>query len=785
MEISVTVDITCRNAAECADSVRYGLPLSDSIGSILKELDTVAAESGRLGSSLAPERKIVNRMLEEMRLRQMIGQGAIHSSTTVASEIKNSIDNMISISFLPSSFQFMSIDTLMALNLTAVLRDTPYYAEYGSLYLTSIMRERMIAADFSVSNKQELTVLGFSYDNLKHNDGNVETLLGGITTADVRRYAVSLLAGTTSLGPDYVRYILLTLLSSISAAEEYDFFHQQFQKSIVFRQFSTITRGSSDLTKKLLDIVCYRRSEVLWSELCALKSVGALNLNTIQSSSMYVLAYALYCDMLASNNLEFSVLRDMYKVIVATDILLEKFQIGVTSNADIVFSKERIDCLEDLYFRRDVFVRMMIEKGTNMEHINNNTGARFFRWEEVTVCVRWIEKSAARLFDSFNHEEMKSKKDFQVDFEKAYTAFKAVLTGFNSLVRHYWSLPPLSGKVRLWKEGGHALVPATASQWDAMILLLQGLDLKTYSVPASREGKLVPSFIVTLSSKSSIDQVNPLRRLGASGYRLFKDWVCLYTTFNWACNRLGGDSDKNAIPGDKKKLLTVVEMNSLTASMTSRFDDFVSKSGMKNEEAVFAKSEQCMGVCMVMEMLVIRTTQVLTNALAKIIRPAKSGEPLKVDIPYFRSLAMQLQNMINFSIRYTLFDIAKLRDFQSVFWQLEAFQSNYGECNGEDFIVSMRSLLTSIDAHLCNMLHCNLANHPTLNSYAYSCSDVYEVQSGKVRATSDSEINVGDKHAIFTADNLFFQATTTQVIMKYIDARVLFPRVVGSSSALG
>ena len=42
----------------------------------------------------------------------------------------------------------------------------------------------------------------------------------------------------------------------------------------------------------------------------------------------------------------------------------------------------------------------------------------------------------------------------------------------------------------------------------------------------------------------------------------------------------------------------------------------------------------------------------------------------------------------------------------------------------------------------------------------------------------DTEINLGDKHAISTADNLFFQGTIVQVALKYIDARVLFPRVV-------
>lgn len=780
----MTIDTTCQNAAEIADSVRYGLPLSQTIHSLLKEFKNFVAESGRLGSSLSPRRKIVNRILEVAQLRQLIGQsvrspvsGTQLPQDSVAPEVKNSINSIISTSFRLSSFQFMSIDTLMALNQTAVLRDTSYYVEYGVPFLASILCERLLA-DNSVSNNQDLTTMGFSIVNPSHDDFDLQNMLRNIAVVDIRRYAMSLMAGTTSRESAFVRCTILKLLSPINSADEYEFFYLQFQKSIVHKYFLTST--GCDLTEKallrLLDIVFYRRSEILWSEHTAIKSVSTLNMNTIQSSSMYVLAYALCSDMLASNNLEFSVLRDMYKIIRATDSLLEKFHSGVTCDPNCFLSKAKIDCVEDLYFRRDVFVRMMIEKGTNMSN-NNNNGVRFFRWEEVTVCVRWIEKSAAKLMDSCSHDEIRLR-DFNLDFQKVYAAFKAVLSGFNSLVRHYWSLPPLSGKIRLWKEGGHGLVPATASQWKALISLRQVLDLKTYSIPAGREGSSLPSFIVTLARKNSIESTNPLRRLGASGYRLFKDWLCLYTTFNWACNRLVSESGK---AGDKSKILTEVEMNSLTSSMTSKFDEFVSKSGMNNEEVEFTKNEQCMGVCMVMEMLVLRTTQVLTNSLAKIIRTFESGPSFRVDIPFISNLAMQVQSMINFSIRYTLFDVSKLRDFQSVFWQLEAFQNDHEECHGEEFIANIRSLLTSIDGHLCNMLHYNLASHPMLNIYTYACGDLYEVHTAfqsKTRMMIDTEINLGDKHAISTADNLFFQGTIVQVALKYIDARVLFPRVV-------
>ena len=764
-------------AAGFGDAFKNGLGLSSAI-SIRERFDCSSKQLVSAPIS-RPERRLSQNLCNLTRLNRLTGQD---SNTALLSAFRSlrvsscqpSVDQgetsescgeiiltISRIAFFPESNRILSVNALMALHFVALLSDDRLnlVSNSSSLYLANLIRERLDV--HGRVNMDENTFL-----HLLDIQSTCHNSLRALNFEKIRRYAVSLLASISRSEARFIRYALKHWLTYLKLDQEFDFFFTQLENfELICSTFSTARNHTWKL--KMINICYFCRSELLYLEKADIDNIPLLDTNQLQSWSLYSISFALFNDILAASNLEFSVLQGMFNIVRSVDFFIQIYLQNLTV-AHLEDDENIFNNLEDLLFRRDGFVRMMIQKRDvkdakyfSISSEQFGTPLRSLKWAELTVNIRWIEKAITR-FTLLCRE-----------VELAYESFVKVSSSFDNLVRQYWSLTSTasslcggSKKIRLWKDGGHAAVPSTLPQWQALQSVRRVMELSTYGVTWDETG--IPSFVVTTAPFIS---GNPLRELSALsiGFRLFKDWLALLATFYWSFGGLSDNQNSKA-----NQILSPDEMKELTNTMEARLRELVTKCNLNGESVTVKRASWCVGTSIVIELVVIRSLQMLMDGLSFVIRIIEGeGRP---SVSILRKLISLSQNVIDFSIRYTYFDLSDLREFQTLAWLLDAVSGTKDDI--KIYAGGLRSILSSAAVRLGRMMQFNIVNHPSLARFYYEEDSDAESNHGDGDNTRGSDMHLsfrmGEKHAIRTAESRLFQPVVAETVMKYIDISVFF-----------
>lgn len=440
-----------------------------------------------------------------------------------------------------------------------------------------------------------------------------------------------------------------------------------------------------------------------------------------QLPSLFCVAVALQEERLSTNNKDLVMLSAVYAIISAVDTVLENIVSEYDSCYECAIAPDHWDNitgaiiggLTALLRLRDMLSRILLSPR------DPEQAKKFLPWDPLTITIKWMRKSLRQLTAST--AAFASSRTTHSLFQSAFTPATDAFARFDRVVDSYFSRSSAvasAGSVctRLWKEGGHAVVPARASDWSIM---------RQMQVMVERYRYVLPSFLDTTVPQLSSSSVTLRDAHTAS---LLHEWVCLLCTFFWASTNEATSHRRPLQWANSASTITsaliqgsagtwtlkrgstvspvpnspIVDLPTLIAALSKRFEleapadvvvdsstvsammtsaDYYDDGGLDedafaviNDDILKQVNTQLdraaeLSVCTILEPAIISAVSSISHWNSKLLL---RGELRDSELRKFRRMLSVTVSML---LRHSVFDPSLVRELQSLLWCLEVTKS--------------------------------------------------------------------------------------------------------------
>ena len=332
-----------------------------------------------------------------------------------------------------------------------------------------------------------------------------------------------------------MQQLVVQLLTLLDLHEQYEYWlqlcHSYYTRALSTEEVEAETHAAelSPAKWKLVHLVQFQRSLVLEQERLSAEFMKFVSdpivlqnrPPTAEKLSLHTIALGIEKDLIVIDSRELSIINAIYQVVSMVDQVVDQF----LSSEDIFYHANDTDkynsvvsTVGQILLKRDALCKALCSSYYS-ESASARQNQQFLPWDEISICTRWLKKSIKLLGEAYARFG-----SIGAQMHGVCTSAESELGRFDRAVCAYWHRPVMSEKLRLWKEGGHAAVPALPAQWQLLFDLRKIVNLL-------RDSDTTSSFVET-----SISKLPPL--MGYQAHKAFglqKEWLYLYSTYYWAC----------------------------------------------------------------------------------------------------------------------------------------------------------------------------------------------------------------------------------------------------------
>lgn len=578
----------------------------------------------------------------------------------------------------------------------------------------------------------------------------------------------------------------------------------------LFRRFSVMLLADRCLTLDQ-ERLCAAASRSSFNDLCVRTESDHLQ----ASLSLYTIATGVSEGTFSAESRELNILSQLLKLLATVDELigtvLRHVSNSTTMPEGLLASIE--DCVQHMLLKRDTLSHVLCSTACQMGRLSKQR----FPWDDASTCSSWLRKTVQRmsrlLAVTAEEEEGEGEGDDHcVALLEPCANAEAEFNRFERSVCAYWQRPVLQQKLRLWKEGGHAIVPAAPAQAETLFALRRVIVVLADDT-ARR------SFV-----DAALSKLPPL-----SGYRslrshaLLQEWLSLYCTFYWVCTKEDDSLQKpsdvlregeltsrcsaqrspkpfvdiaslsTALSGKIAEHLAVQLLLDLDSSAMAEFDSELGISNVDTQytalvhrqisrERAFA-GEQSVGA--LVELMVVRNMMAIIDSCSTILmRSSRAAAP---DMEQLTGLCSRCSLTVRLALRYTTIPPSELRETQTLAWAIDSVLSTPEGAEMRSrmavLVQLLRVFVVTLEPRIFSMLTYLKCNHPETINYSYHSPTLSLLIYNSSRAVSES-IAVPWQRSTCSSVTKLIQPTAADVIFRYIDIESLCARYQGNGKLL-
>jgi len=579
---------------------------------------------------------------------------------------------------------------------------------------------------------------------------------------------------------------------------------------------------------KYVDLVFLHRLPLLSAEADARMQVdntSALG-GMVHFASLYSLAYAMSRELIAPDTAELRVLLRIFHVLHCADGLIA----GLSAHLVGILEDDKTTQLNTLnellsgrlqafVVRRDGLASTLLTKDAPTPTADGTLNVEL-PWEPLLISTRWLQKTARALLQDTS---MTTLGEF---FEREGTGILHELGHFDTAVGHYWRRPVYSEKLRLWKEGGHAAVPASEQAWDLLHSIEAALLPPAATFQSDISGiaddleNVLPSFVDSSAEYGAVGvHAVPHRSVPTS---LLKEWLALLCTFYYTHTaEVPGTGTQLAVASteDMDPLVAVLQSDFIrmwhkrehgstenqqfasdAAFMATHGDSEVTRTDSAEQrlsrlalhnakQEINDARESALSV--LAEPFVVNSILCVTDLLASLL--GLDTQPTQTELFRLRDL---LKTCVGVALRHSTFDPRMLRELQSLLWSVDACLGGSMEKLAQ-FLLLARATLYTLDVRLFVMTTRGLGNSVSAIDFSYGSRSLSALlDTSNVDLSEDAQkARVVAAHRgsqvqrFFSPETLatsgialLLQPATLRVVMRHVDVRALSSCVLGAGS---
>lgn len=420
---------------------------------------------------------------------------------------------------------------------------------------------------------------------------------------------------------------------------------------------------------------------------------------------LYSIAMALKHQLIRSDSRDLFAIGSVFTLVTISDQLVKELLALFKHAADTihVHVDEVLRCTKEVLVCRDYITLTLVENNSSLSNFQ-----LVIPWEKLSIAIKWWKKMYNKTHTIIGELLLELHSGAEKHrFEVLKMALDGQVKEFDHAMGVYWSQNYYLSKKRLWKEGGHSVVPSTTTGWE-----LWGALTK---LPQSLLQKIkVSKFTDTV--KLFVDNSQRFLQT-AQGFELMQEWLCLCSTFYWAyseesvaSNRIrmstNSVSYSNAIAlakrvarfdiqslihaiglklADYEKQINSVHSNLIEEGIEEFYNtdadsnfDLLSKPSITriihDELAVIGANN----IGVLADLIVIKALSRIIYTMSYLRVSTQGVESTDVDFLHatygetLQALLVDVQSVISVSLRYCLFNPIVLRELQTFAWSIDA-----------------------------------------------------------------------------------------------------------------
>jgi MoxR-like ATPase len=600
--------------------------------------------------------------------------------------------------------------------------------------------------------------------------------------------------------------LLSELLGRVDLSAEYQFWLQLYHYNM-----STMgpAPGTSPIVRRhIIAAVQFKRCLTLEQERLCTEAVRSLTDATVlqnasqpHSLSVWAVALAIRKGVIVVDSRELMVVQAVHQVQLAIDSVLQQFlRLVATVEYDAIDAAKVLALLQSVLLKRDALSGALCaasySEGGSAQQIR-----QMLPWDEMSICTRWLKKTITLLA---NHLSLTSGVVAVHPLCEACTAALQELQRFDKTVGAYWHRAVMTEKLRLWKEGGHAAVPALASNWELLMQLRSVVDLLrdvgTRNLFTDTSVAVLPA-LTGYQSRRAVE--------------MQREWLYLYCTFYWACTN--EESAEAVVRSAKKRNVNIA---SLLVGLTSKFqehhtatvlpdllllndtecfdyDDGSSRGlGMQYTKYVhdrIAREREAAGeqsLCALVEPIVLRALLRISNALGTFLLTEAATDDA------WRTLRGTAVTAIGLALRYTNIHPIQLRELQSLVWAVDAHLASADRTATTTVLRTLsRVYVVTLENRIFSAVAQSTANHLQALSFSYASPTLRLLLDANANSTGSVSTSSGgaeetQTHSVPWEQSLragyvrLLQAVSAEVAARHVDVQAVCPRYQSGGPAL-
>jgi len=560
------------------------------------------------------------------------------------------------------------------------------------------------------------------------------------------------------------------------------------------------------------------------------------------SLSLFTIAVGISEGIFTADSRELNILSHLYRLIEAVDSLIGAVlkHLSGTHQSDPILAASIERSLHHLVLKRDTLSHVLCTSQCQMDRLSK----QHFPWDDISTCSNWLRKAVQRIVSSVFGEGSDSTHSGSSSLIDVCVSVESEVNRFERSVCAYWQRPHLTQKLRLWKEGGHAVVPASSTQCDALFALRR--VIMVLDDTEEEGGRRCSAVDMVVKSLPPLAGYRRLRSLS-----LAKEWLSLYSTFYWVCTKedeclhkrsgLGGRVGDRGASSVGRSPKPFVDIASLMGALTDKISAHLLTNSLHDTAAItldtaadfdldvqgdpvggtlytavvhrqISRERAYAGeqtVDALVELMVVRNMMMLIDSCSSILLQASQtslGCP-DVDVEGLNSLRRCCSHTILLALRYTTIPASDLREIQTLEWAIDSvvvmskdqMRMMIDSTRLEVLLQLLRVFVVTLETRIFSMLLYLKANHPETLKYTYdsptlslliysnsASSGSYEASmyTSFKQAAAEESFSVSWEHSVNSSITKLLQPTAADMTSRYIDLQVLCTRYHGNGKLL-
>ncbi len=519
-------------------------------------------------------------------------------------------------------------------------------------------------------------------------------------------------------------------------------------------------RNSLNIWSTFINIAIKNRFHVIMMEENTKKYIDGLMTitNFTLLPSLFAYAYAYRQHKFIAETKEIVMLSVIFNICNIVDTLVHQSAQQLSQG----LSLEVLTHLENIIRPRDMLSMILLTQ-IDYNELNQDTSKSInIPWDNILITCRWISK---RIYLLLNYLKKHNDLHDNISFiEGAHND----MNNFYKTVAEYWRRPYVNPfeKWRLWNEGGHAAVPTKVQDWNILRQIRK--------IMQSCEYQLSCGFDTTVPMCQG-----KARQVSIYSSLVSKDLLAIYSTFYWC------KTNESEAQLHDSKINKDLNIGSILDALVSKIaNNVVDDEILYDIEGNLVFTEQLnsliehevatagnLSLALLMEPITLNIYMQISNVLGFIVSHSY------VDRVLLTKLITSCKHVIEYSLQYTLFSPAVLRELQTLLWISEAMIIFMSDTKA--FLLLAKRLLVTIDCNIMKILDYNLINHNTAVEFTYSSKTLKRIM-----------LERDDDNAVTKADNIYMpwisalysgvvklmQPTCSYNILRHVDSRIINPQ---------